>query len=480
MSEQRQRLLVKSAESMISLVREKGLLPDAALTKVAFDMDLLPAEIQRVAETYNQTRSLHHFTVSKGNDRLLEFPLADGEKVATTVFPSSSVRSSAPSQDLVKAARAGYTGPSRFATVAMTKTAEAPQPVISTDLSKPMPRPLSLQVSEKVASKNRSQQQWARDELGVRKELLKRAALRVGERVGLMHKLAGAARLDLSRLDNAIRTRYPDDGEKLASVVRVLAELPGNLGQTRSGPTLVDWTSEPYLSVSKFRDEMIATGQAASDLNEKSAFLEITQGVVGGIKGGLSGMSGEAAYDKEKSKAYESLQDPDHRDTMTRVKVKALLSDLLSNDEVISKYEPSEVLDHYNEITSLDPALATQPALIRGLLRRTLQTGSIDPFEVSQVLGSAKSLTENRLKAQDIGENLSSDVKQNYTISGKPSGAILGSNLAGIQERFMSGVSGGIESSRGSGGSGVPKKSPEVGDGLKEPEIGNGELGGKK
>jgi hypothetical protein len=259
-----------------------------------------------------------------------------------------------------------------------------------------------------------------------------------------------------------------------------LAELPGNLGQTRSGPTLVDWTSEPYLSVSKFRDEMIATGQAASDLNEKSAFLEITQGVVGGIKGGLSGISGEAAYDKEKSKAYESLQDPGHRDTMTRVKVKALLSDLLSNDEVISKYEPSEVLDHYNEITSLDPALATQPALIRGLLRRTLQTGSIDPFEVSQVLGSAKSLTENRLKAQDIGENLSSDVKQNYTISGKPSGAFLGSNLAGIHMRFMSGVSGGIESSRGSGGSGVPKKSPGVGDGLKGPEIGNGELGGKK
>lgn len=90
----------------------------------------------------------------------------------------------------------------------------------------------------------------------------------------------------------------------------------------------------------------------------------------------------------------EQLNDPDHLSEMQRISTQAMLADFLRNDEVISGYDPREVLEAYNEIASLSPRAASQPAVARALLRRRLTAGAMEPFESHQLTAIEKNLSE--------------------------------------------------------------------------------------
>jgi len=62
------------------------------------------------------------------------------------------------------------------------------------------------------------------------------------------------------------------------------------------------------------------------------------------------------------------------------------MSDFMSNDPVISTYDPDEVTGAYNQIVQMAPRSAQQPAVMRGLLRKMLQQqDAMEPFEAEQV-----------------------------------------------------------------------------------------------
>jgi hypothetical protein len=80
------------------------------------------------------------------------------------------------------------------------------------------------------------------------------------------------------------------------------------------------------------------------------------------------------------------VYDPTHEAKMDSIKSKAMLNDFLSNDPILSSYEPEAVTNVYNQVASLSPSAARQPALMRGLLRKAIQQGGvIEPFEVHQL-----------------------------------------------------------------------------------------------
>jgi hypothetical protein len=82
---------------------------------------------------------------------------------------------------------------------------------------------------------------------------------------------------------------------------------------------------------------------------------------------------------------YQKLTDPVHELHVQQIQTKAVLSDLLANDPIISGYDPEEVLQHFNDLQRLAPRAASQPALLRALLRKQLGQGQLDTHDLSQV-----------------------------------------------------------------------------------------------
>jgi hypothetical protein len=92
--------------------------------------------------------------------------------------------------------------------------------------------------------------------------------------------------------------------------------------------------------------------------------------------------------------------DPQHDLNMRQLQGKAMLHDLLTNDEVISAEHPDKVTKLYNDISKLAPRTATQPLLMRAALRRAISQGQVDAHDADQLLG-----VENKIKDRDRPED---------------------------------------------------------------------------
>ncbi len=130
---------------------------------------------------------------------------------------------------------------------------------------------------------------------------------------------------------------------------------------------------------------------------KKCAFL-------GGLFGTMLGSSvgravGEKAFkptENLQAKTLKQMTDPSHESEMRNIQTTALLNDLMANDPVISGSDPNEVTGYFNEIAQLSPRAVNQTGLMRALLRKRLQQGALDPFEVDMLLK-----IENGLRARD-------------------------------------------------------------------------------
>ena len=123
----------------------------------------------------------------------------------------------------------------------------------------------------------------------------------------------------------------------------------------------------------------------------------------GGLLGGLIGGSAAGASrglfaPKPTSELIGDteleLSDPAHMDELKRIESKAVLNDLLANDEVVSGYDPNEVSEAYNEIIATSPSLATQPLALRPMLRKRLTAGTMEPFEAQQAAEMEKTIRQ--------------------------------------------------------------------------------------
>lgn len=80
------------------------------------------------------------------------------------------------------------------------------------------------------------------------------------------------------------------------------------------------------------------------------------------------------------------LFDPSHEQEMARIRTRAMLSEFMSDDPIISTYDPEEVSSAYNQVVQLAPRTAAQPAVMRGLLRKLLQQqDALETFDADQI-----------------------------------------------------------------------------------------------
>ena len=188
--------------------------------------------------------------------------------------------------------------------------------------------------------------------------------------------------------------------EKFAEAKKELDSFEANLAKSKE-ELLGPFVSKKAEKV-PIGEETFPKGQAISSIlgiqeqSTSGASAEVKAGTFTGILAGVTGTTlgrelanripGAPSTDKLKEKALTSLTDPAHEQSLRNIHTEALLSDLLSNDDVISGYDPEEVVQNFNEITQIAPRAATQQGIIRALLRKRLQQGSLDPYEIEALL----------------------------------------------------------------------------------------------
>lgn len=155
---------------------------------------------------------------------------------------------------------------------------------------------------------------------------------------------------------------------------------------------------DPYGDAENIEEGVKGIREEAERAMKKSGSL-ISGSAVGGLVGGTLGRTlGTGAKTKDEliEDAWMDLEDPAHDNELRKIQANTMLTSMLSDpDDPISGHEPSRVLDAYNELAQSMPRGATQPGLIRPLLRKKLE-GHQEPFEAKEMLDIEKGLAATR------------------------------------------------------------------------------------
>ena len=79
------------------------------------------------------------------------------------------------------------------------------------------------------------------------------------------------------------------------------------------------------------------------------------------------------------------LNDPIHERRLQDLRAQTMLHVLMADDPVIKSHNPYEVASAYGELSRLAPNMFQQPAAVTPYLRKRLQQGLLDTFEVGQL-----------------------------------------------------------------------------------------------
>lgn len=103
---------------------------------------------------------------------------------------------------------------------------------------------------------------------------------------------------------------------------------------------------------------------------------------------------GVPAQEKRVDRAYSTLTNPAHEQELEDIHTRAMLADLMSNDEVIASHDPHEVARSFNQLSRLAPRVSRQPMLMESLLRQSLQQGALAPYDSDQILSTEQKLRD--------------------------------------------------------------------------------------
>lgn len=432
LSREDEQRIVSALESAVKLTNA-GTDPNTALYKVAVDNRFTPPVVQRMVEAFNVSKTLSHIKNAKGPERAASFPLADAADVLERMYPQ------APASPAEKVA-------SLYQPADYERADE-------NFLVKRDPIPMEKRAS--VVENYPRDENAAAHRLANRRLELRKTANRANSDyrihwyrlLDVVKEASAYFRAIPHESFESVQTKmagqYGDIGRQVTDLVHELGNLREKKaaeGQARR--LYYNPGKEPYRQIEqaiKIAHELVESAEVAIRATDELAsyekkaglglheaepagllldsvmggtsvpFEEATgiekEGVLGSLPAVLTGgvaALGLSSPDSEgvRQKALSDVYDPIHEATMKGVQTKAMLNDLLSNDPIISGYDPSEVLTAYNQLAKLSPNVSQQPAVIRGLLRRMLQQeGVIEPHEAQQLTGVENAL---RQAAPDI------------------------------------------------------------------------------
>jgi hypothetical protein len=422
-----------------------GMEPTSAVIKVAEEEGLTPNFVKLVCTGYNTGATTYQREkASHILDKMAEFPIADLDSVMSHLYPdkpkSKSLlkESSAVSDEYKSAPRAGRNNP--LTRSFREKIAAAPCVPGAAGTSDQKDRGRS-----KSASGERMKHAYNQS-LDLKRALETKRAEYANSQDKLLQGLADLLETvkrgsyDLPSLEYAAKARHGEAGARVFSylyaneprlkrafdarklveadwdgpvlsrverickaasdVVRLRVEYDDLCGNTADKVAGLLDPFELAPTVSTTQKTNILSG--SNSLQQKSA-AGFLGGMIGGAAYGLGNtaarsLGGASSLAKTPGDLAggmaEDLDDPEHEGQLRQIQARTMLQDLMMNDEVISGYDPGEILDAYNEIVGVTPRSATQAAIVRPLLRKRLTQGAIEPFEAAEMVNIEKNLGE--------------------------------------------------------------------------------------
>ena len=438
LSKEAERQLLDATNRVCRLVDHDGLSPTDAVVKVATEKRLPPGHVPLIARAYNT--GLVTAQREQGGDAAEKFAaatLADAAEALHRLYPTPETPAT---QKLASVVSDEYAAPpretrlerqSRLQKLATTKQAAAAVP------RKPDPDVAARRAIGQVHRCKKAVEE-ARRQYSVAKDSFAAALGDLGE----YFKRASRDRLSLADVEGTAVLQYGEHvrpifgyvatrnrmKEARAGTVRVIED---NVGWVQTDMANAPWdVIERCNSWQKQAHEARQALDAAQTELTKQASVgrsapreahdspppsvidglgdddeggaKTAAGLMGGLMGGaamtgmLSNMGSKItpSTDQLVGRMLNKLTDPSHENELRAIKAKADLSDMMANDEVISGYDPDEILAAYNELSQLGPRGSIQPMVMRAMLRKRLTQGAIEPFEAGEMVNIEKGLRQ--------------------------------------------------------------------------------------
>jgi hypothetical protein len=415
---------------------------------VAEERQLMPTHVPLLVQAYNVGRCTwqREHGGSSVLDKTAEFPIARVEDVMSRLFP---VQPATPAEKVAATAVSAeyYRSPSwaarRQQQAIREKMASALLPPLpGTKLLEPIPGDPKIKMAKAFGQAQRVKQaiEAARHQVGVAKDALLTAfselrgyfkqanylrrpfaeiefnaprlfgpaATHALEYVYTQNRMREPRAMGLPKQATAADPRQApyslvsqviQRGEALVEAQTHYAEL-ARTGQEKVAGLLRPFAGAPGDTTDRSRS---ALGAMLRGSSEKQALGSVVGGAIGNLAGsGIQTLLTSKPTSELVGNVAEDLDDPVHTDELRQIQARAMLSDFMANDEVLSGYSPEEVTNAYNEISSLSPRAATQSAIMRPLLRKRLTAGSVEPFEAQQMADIEKTIrqTETPMTAE--------------------------------------------------------------------------------
>lgn len=358
---------------------EQGLAPDESIVKVAEARDLLPEQVRRVVEAFNVNATLKHFKSASGEQRADTFPTADADKVLGMLKPEKLATPGEKAASIWTPGDEAYLETSSFVEPELPALAE-PRRTRTADMSAgdAMTTVMSDYAGVKAAAAR------AEADLDVAYEALAEAVDKVAE-------CFTAIDADPSVL--------PEDFRMVVTDMVPALRVAGVTAHTSQWPAR-------YAKAAEAREAYIQAGKRYADASEElresgellEARVEKLAGFTGGIVGGAIGNAVMAdALDVPGSEAANAkirgmLEDPEHLATRRGLQAQVMLKDFMSTDDVLRHAKQDEVLRAYNDIAQLAPTVAQQPMVMRGWMRKVVESRGLDPFDIHELVKTERSL----------------------------------------------------------------------------------------
>ena len=416
MSTSRQEELTKIAAEVITRTSDGLTSPTDALVKVAQDHSLNRNEIQRISEAYNASAQLALMKRAKDDDSIEVddiIPLADGVEAADKVFgkPSEMVKGDKKDDML---------DPENYKADALLKAASAIAPESMT-FKEPVARSVPLRKVASVAvgvAVERTPGQHidylvkkAEDQLSALKSehslVADKAAQLKWAALQRMNKIAEyMERVDAPRFDQIEKVAMALHGDSVNLICKMIYEGCGmkDAGHVRYSGAIPkyasvddfsseiddilfvrDHTANAAVKYAEAEDLLIKCETLQADL--RSTFVKEAIDPMSMVAYGLSGMD-RAVADAQETNLPAGKPNETVRKDLSFDRMRSALNDLSVNDPVISEFskQPGAVENAFNELITLNPSLADQPAMLRAALRRHLSTGGDMTVQEAQQL----------------------------------------------------------------------------------------------
>lgn len=133
------------------------------------------------------------------------------------------------------------------------------------------------------------------------------------------------------------------------------------------------------------------------DLEKRAVGLDVGDRLLGPNVSGALANSAAAIHggdgDAAASRALGQLSSPEHEQDLRAIQARAMLHEMLHDDEILKGHDPYEVARHFNRLSRFAPRVAEQPLAAIPSVRKSVQQGHLDSFDARELAD-----TEGKLK----------------------------------------------------------------------------------